>query len=65
MIAFEFEQACHVRTLYEDFCRCSMLSSETWLVFFFFLLLNNIFGTVYLISFNLFILYTVLYILFF
>ena len=32
---------------------------------FFFLLLNNIFGTVYLISFNLFILYTVLYILFF
>ena len=29
---------------------------------FFFLLLNNIFGTVYLISFNLFILYTVLYI---
>ena len=59
--SFEFKQAFHLRTLYEDFL--SLLNAFLWnLVGFFFLHINYIFGTVYLISFNLFILYTVLYI---
>ena len=46
---WKFEQACHLRTLYEDFLSLLNAFLRNLVGFFFLLIINNIFGTVYLI----------------